>query len=138
MLPTIIRQASAIILAQPQPEYRRFLHEKIDFNARLIGIKGVRGSGKTTIMLQYAHVTNIPREKILYAACDHPAMVDIDLYQLAQTFYQEGGKLLIIDEIHKAKGFGVTLKAIHDTFGLQIIFSGSSALHIDHESRYNG
>lgn len=133
MIPAIIRQASALILAEPQPEYRRFLHGKIDFNERLIGIKGARGSGKTTIILQYALAVDLPREKILYAACDHPAMVDIDLYRLAQTFFQEGGKLLLIDEIHKAKGFGVTLKAIHDTFGLQIIFSGSSVLRIDHE-----
>ena len=133
MLPPIIRQASAFILAQPQPEYRRFLHAEIDFSERLIGIKGARGSGKTTMMLQYVLACTIPREKILYVACDHPAMVDVNLYDLAQIFYQEGGKLLLVDEVHKAKGFGVALKAIRDTFDLQVIFSGSSALRIEHE-----
>ena len=100
---------------------------------RLVGIKGARGSGKTTLMLQYAHVSRIPKEKILYAACDHPAMVDVNLYNLAQVFYQEGGKLLLIDEVHKSKGFAVALKAIRDTFDLQVFFSGSSALRIEHE-----
>lgn len=134
MLPPIIRQASAFILARPQPEYRRFLHAKIDFKERLIGVKGARGSGKTTLMLQYAGgASAIPREKILYVACDHPAMVDVGLYELAQVFYQEGGKLLLVDEVHKSKGFGVALKAIRDTFDLQVFFSGSSALRMEHE-----
>ncbi len=133
MMPSISRQASAFILAQPQPAYRRFLHAAIDFDERLTGIKGARGSGKTTLLLQYATDCGIPGEKILYVACDHPAMVDISLYDLAQTFYQEGGKLLLIDEVHKAKGFAVALKAIRDTFALQVIFSGSSALRIEHE-----
>lgn len=133
MIPDIARQASAFILSQPLPSYRRFLHETIDFNERLIGIKGARGSGKTTLILQYARQGAIPLEKILYVACDHPAMAGRGIYELAQTFYQEGGKLLLIDEVHKAKGFASALKAIRDTFGLQVIFSGSSALRIEHE-----
>ncbi|MFO8153608.1 ATP-binding protein [Thioalkalivibrio sp.] len=105
MIPDISRQASAFILSQPLPPYRRFLHDRIDFNERLIGIKGARGSGKTTLILQYARQGTIPLEKILYVACDHPAMAGRSIYELAQTFYQEGGKLLLIDEVHKAKGF---------------------------------
>jgi predicted AAA+ superfamily ATPase len=133
MIPAIIRQASLFKLAQPQPEYRRFLHGRIDFNERLIGVKGARGSGKTTLLLQHAAGSGIPGNKILYVACDHPAMVDQDLYAMAQVFYQEGGELFLIDEIHKAARFAGALKAIHDTFGLQVIFSGSSALRIEHE-----
>ncbi|MEW6429354.1 MAG: AAA family ATPase [Thermodesulfobacteriota bacterium] len=133
MVPSIIRQASAFILSRPQPQYRRFLFRTIDFKEPMICLKGARGGGKTTLLLQYALACGLPPEKILYAACDHPAMVDADLYAMAQTFYQEGGRLLLLDEIHKAKGFGRMLKAIRDTFDLQVIFSGSSALRIDHE-----
>lgn len=133
MLPPVIRQASLFILAQSQPEYRRFLHSEIDFNERLIGVKGARGCGKTTLILQYALGSGIAKEKVLYVACDHPAMVDVNLYDMAQIFYQEGGKLLLIDEVHKAGNFAGELKAIRDTFNLQVIFSGSSALRIEHE-----
>jgi len=133
MIPAILRQASTFILARPQPQYQRFLHAKIDFREPLIGIKGARGSGKTTLMLQHAQAGTIPLERILYIACDHPAMVDMSLYTLAQIWYQEGGKLLLVDEVHKSKGFASALKAIRDTFDLQVIFSGSSALRIDHE-----
>lgn len=56
MIPSILRQASAFafILARPQPSYQRFLHQQIDFKEALIGIKGARGCGKTTLLLQHA------------------------------------------------------------------------------------
>lgn len=133
MLPSILRQASAYILNRKLPRYRRFLYQQIDFDERLIGIKGARGCGKTTLLLQYAQSTELAPQRILYVACDHPAMVDVSLYDLAQTFYQEGGELLLIDEIHKSKGFAAHLKAIRDTFDLQVLFSGSSALRLEHE-----
>ena len=66
------------------------------------------------MLLQYALASGVPKKKILYIACDHPAMMDVNLYDLAQIFFQEGGKLLFIDEVHKAKGFAVALKAIRD------------------------
>lgn len=133
MIPSILRQASAFILARTQPKYQRFLYQQIDFKEALIGIKGARGCGKTTLLLQHALKVELKPAQILYIACDHPAMVDLSLYELAQTFYQEGGLLLLLDEIHKIKDFAVHLKAIRDTFDLQVIFSGSSALRIEHE-----
>lgn len=133
MIPSILRQASAFILARPQPSYQRFLHQQIDFKEALIGIKGARGCGKTTLLLQHASKVELTPTQLLYIACDHPAMVDASLYELAQTFYQEGGQLLLLDEIHKIKNFATHLKAIRDTFDLQVIFSGSSALRMEHE-----
>lgn len=133
MISPILRQTSALILARQQPAYRRFLHRKIDFGEQLIGIKGARGCGKTTLLLQHAQSCGLEAARMLYVACDHPAMVEVDLYGLAQTFHQEGGQLLLIDEIHKSKGFAAHLKAIRDTFDLQVIFSGSSALRLEHE-----
>lgn len=133
MIPSILRQASAFILARPQPSYQRFLHQQIDFKEALIGIKGARGCGKTTLLLQHASKLELKPTQILYIACDHPAMIEANLYELAQTFYQEGGQLLLLDEIHKIKNFATHLKAIRDTFDLSVIFSGSSALRIEHE-----
>ncbi|MEE9424254.1 MAG: AAA family ATPase [Methylococcales bacterium] len=121
------------ILAKGQPAYHRFLYKEIDFSERLIGIKGARGSGKTTLILQFAKNSGLKSSQILYLSCDHPAMAEGDLYNLAQTFYQEGGKLLLLDEIHKFRNFATHLKAIYDTFELKVIFSGSSALRIEHE-----
>lgn len=134
MIPAIIRQASFFILSRSVKSYRRFLLAKINSNEPLIGIKGARGCGKTTLLLQYAEQSPLSPEKILYVSCDHPAMQGCDLYALAQSFFQEGGKLLLLDEIHKLKGFAIQLKAIRDTFDLQVIFSGSSAIRLDYEA----
>ena len=134
MIPNVIRQASFFILSRPTEVYERFLLKQIDVKERLIGIKGARGAGKTTLLLQYSRQTGHPLEKILYISCDHPAMAGVSLYDLAQSFFQEGGRLLLLDEIHKSKGFAPHLKAIRDTFDLQVIFSGSSAIQLDYEA----
>ncbi len=130
----ILHKISTQILAKSTPSYRRWLFEKIDFKSKLIGIKGPRGSGKSTILLQYAKSKNLPASKILFIHCDHPAMVGTSLYDVAEYFYARGGELLLIDEIHKRKNFSGELKAIYDIFDLQIIFSGSSALETENAS----
>ena len=130
----ILQKISAQILSKKIPPYRRWLFKKIDFNSRLIGIKGPRGSGKSTLLLQYAKSKKLPASKILYINCDHPAMSATSLYEVAEHFYARGGELLFIDEIHKSKNFSQELKTIYDIFDLQIIFSGSSALEIEHAS----
>jgi predicted AAA+ superfamily ATPase len=130
----ILQKISAQILAKTIPPYRRWLFEKIDFGGKLIGIKGPRGSGKSTLLLQYAKSRNLPASKMLYINCDHPAMSATSLYEVAEHFYARGGELLFIDEIHKSRNFSQELKAIYDVFDLQVIFSGSSALEIEHAS----
>ncbi|MEA3456523.1 MAG: AAA family ATPase [Campylobacterota bacterium] len=128
----ILQKISSQILAKETPVYRRWLFEKIDFGSRLIGIKGPRGSGKSTLLQQYAKISNIMPSKILFINCDHPAMAGVSLYEIAENFYARGGELLIIDEIHKSKNFSQDLKSINDIFDLRVIFSGSSALEIEH------
>ena len=130
----ILQKVSAQILAKETPKYKRWLFNKIDFSSKLIGIKGPRGSGKSTMLLQYAKMKKLPASKVLFINCDHPAMVETSLYEIAEDFYARGGELLFIDEIHKSKNFSQELKAIYDIFDMQVIFSGSSALEIEHAS----
>jgi len=107
-------------------KYTRYLFKKINFNSKLIGIVGARGVGKTTMLLQYLKENSLPITKKLYFSADN---IDIDsIFDIAYKFSQVGGKLLIIDEIHKYRGFEKDLKKIHDLTDLQVIFSGSSAL----------
>ena len=126
-----LQKISTQILSREVPTYKRYLYSKIDFNSKLIGIKGARGAGKSTILLQYAKSLELPNSKILYVSCDHPAMSGESLYAIAEAFYARGGKLFVIDEIHKNEHFSKDLKAIYDVFELQVLFSGSSALQIE-------
>ncbi|MEA3352909.1 MAG: AAA family ATPase [Campylobacterota bacterium] len=110
--------------------YKRYIHDVVDFDQKLIGIVGARGVGKTTFLLQYLKQNNLPLSKKLYFSAD---AVDIDsLFDISYEFAKEGGELLIIDEIHKYKNFEIELKKIYDMLDLKVIFSGSSALKLDH------
>ena len=110
--------------------YKRYLHKEVDFSHKLIGIIGARGSGKTTLLLQYLKENPLPLSKKLYFSADAISLES--LFDIAYAFSRSGGKLLIIDEIHKYKNFESELKKIYDMLDLQVIFSGSSALRLDH------
>jgi len=119
------------ILSQDIPRYKRFLFSRIDFNERLIGVLGSRGVGKTTILLQYLHEI-YKDKKILYVMADHPGVVELGLFSIADEFQKRGGEVLIIDEIHKIKNFEIDLKLIYDSFfALKVVFTGSNAVAID-------
>jgi predicted AAA+ superfamily ATPase len=119
------------IKSQTLPTYKRFLYKKIDFKERLFGVIGARGAGKTTLLLQYLKEEN--EKKTLYVMADHPLVVEKGLFAIADAFQKVGGEVLIVDEIHKIKNFEIDLKLIYDSFwGLQVIFTGSNALAIDH------
>ncbi len=126
---------STIKLSQELPTYKRFLFDKIDFSSKLIGLIGSRGAGKTTLVLQ--HLKNLAKEKELksdeymYISCDHPLIASKTLFEIAEDFSAYGGKILIIDEIHKKENFCIDLKNIYDFFDIQVIFTGSSAISLE-------
>ena len=124
-------QLSAQIIAQDLPKYKRFLFGHLDESERLIGILGSRGVGKTTLLLQYLQKVS-SYTKSLYIIADHPLVTQLGIFEIADEFQKRGGKLLVIDEIHKIKNFERELKLIYDSFfNLQVIFTGSSAVAID-------
>lgn len=110
--------------------YKRYLFDQVNFQNRLIGITGARGVGKTTLLLQYLSSSSLSFSEKLYVSADIPGIDS--LFDIAFQFHREGGKLLIIDEIHKYTHFEQELKNIYDMLDLQVIFSGSSALKLDH------
>ena len=119
---------SNLFFSLPSPKFKRYLYKKIDFSSKMIGILGQRGVGKTTLIRQIAKDYDLPIEKMLYVSADNIAK---PLSQIAIDFSALGGKLLIIDEIHKAKDFAHELKTIYDFVDIKVIFSGSSALEIE-------
>ena len=132
MIPILSKLSKRFLSTKPS-SYKRFLYEKIDFSAKVIGIIGGRGSGKTTLMHQYAKASKYKPSQILYISCDHPSVINANIYEIADDFYTHGGRLLILDEIHKVKDFSSHIKAIYDFTDLQLLFSGSSAINIKHE-----
>ncbi|WP_294967087.1 AAA family ATPase [Sulfurimonas sp.] len=130
----ILQKLSKQWLSKRTSNFYRSLYNDIDFNAKIIGIKGSRGSGKTTILHQYAKKSKFKPSQILYVSCDSPVMAGEDLFDMATEFEQYGGKLLLIDEIHKSSDFAMHIKSMYDFLTIQVIFTGSSAIILNHES----
>jgi len=73
---------------------------------------------------------NYPIDEAIYLSCDHPVFLDINLFEFLEEFYNKGGKVVFLDEIHKIKNFQNHLKSAYDFLDLKIIFSASSAISI--------
>ena len=112
--------------------YRRYIWKEINHNDKLIGIVGARGVGKTTYILQYLESLDLPLHKKLYISADSFEVLDSSLLEIAKTFSALGGEVLAIDEIHKYGNFERELKQIYDMLSLKVIFSGSSAIELEH------
>ncbi len=119
------------LLRPVKNDFRRYLHNQINWKQRMIGIKGPRGAGKTTLMLQHLkYDLGLPPEA-LYITADHTWFYNHTLLDTANDWYKQGGKILFIDEVHKYENWSVELKNIYDGLPeMQVIFSASSALDI--------
>lgn len=113
-------------------DFTRSLLDEINWNARLIGIKGARGIGKTTLLLQFIKLHHADAiEKTLYISLDSIWFANNTLVDLAENFVKQGGKHLFIDEVHKYPNWSQEIKNIYDDYpSLQIVFTGSSLLEI--------
>jgi hypothetical protein len=97
----------------------------------LIGIKGARGIGKTTLLLQHIK-KNLPQDgSTLYVSLDDIWFTENKLVGLADEFVKYGGKHLFLDEVHKYSNWSQEIKNLYDDYPeLQIVFTGSSLLEI--------
>jgi len=118
-------------------QFFRYLNGEIDWSNRLIGISGSRGVGKTTLMLQHIK-QHFPMSKdVLYASLDDVYFTQTPLVSFAGEFFKQGGTHLFLDEVHKYPNWSQEIKNIYDNLaGLQVVFSGSSALDI-HKGAYD-
>ncbi len=122
-----------LLISNLKTTFRRNIIDEISWNDRMLGIKGARGIGKTTMILQYIKEKYQISEECLYVNMDDLSFPFKNLIELAEKFTQLGGKILFIDEVHKQPNWIIQLKNIYDFFPeLNIVFTGSSILELDH------
>lgn len=98
---------------------------------RLMGIKGARGVGKTTILLQHLRLHHGLNEEAIYLSLDDIYFTENRLIDFVEDFQRYGGKYLYLDEVHKYPDWAIEVKNIYDTYpDLKIVFTGSSMLEI--------
>lgn len=114
-------------------KFIRYLYEKINWGVRLIGIKGARGVGKTTLLLQRIKLAYKKTDSVFYASLDNLWFQSHTLPELVDWLYQHGIRDLFLDEVHKYPDWTIVIKNLYDTYDdLRIVYTGSSMLEIDH------
>lgn len=119
-----------------QPSLRRGLMDEINWNDRLVGIKGSRGVGKTTFLLDYAREHyGAENKECLYVNLNHFYFTERSLLDFAAEFYQKGGKVLLIDQVFKYPNWSKELRYCYEHYPqLRIVFSGSSVMRLKEEN----
>lgn len=114
---------------------RRRLMDEIDWNDRMIGIKGSRGVGKTTFLLQYAKEhTDANNRKCLYVNMNNFYFQVHGISDFAGEFYRRGGRTLLIDQVFKEPNWAHELRRCYDLYpNLKIVFTGSSVMRLKEE-----
>ena len=119
-------------LAKVTLDFKRYLYPQINWDARVIGIKGERGVGKTTLLLQRIKEKYINPDDTFYISLDHYWFRTHELQDLIEFMYRRGISEFYIDEVHKYKDWSVILKNLVDEHDdLRIVYTGSSLLEID-------
>ena len=114
-------------------DFKRYLHKKINWNSRLIGIKGARGVGKSTLLLQHIKENFPDLQNVFYASLDDLWFRTHTLSELVEYLYTHGTTHLFLDEVHKYEDWSLNIKNLYDTYPkLHIVYTGSSMLEIDH------
>ena len=109
----------------------RELYYEIDWSQRLIGIKGFRGVGKTTFLLDYIRKNYGNSRDCLYVNLNDFYFAKRRIFSFADEFYKRGGKILVLDQIHKYEEWSKDLRQCYDELpGLNIVFSSSPVLRI--------
>lgn len=119
-------------IAKIDLHFKRYLYEQINWEARIISIKGARGVGKTTMLLQHILESYDDIDKTLYASLDDLWFASHSLMDLVDWADQHGLRRLFLDEVHKYEGWSATLKNIYDSYpDMGIVYTSSSLLIMD-------
>lgn len=117
-------------LKQTTSTFHRYMYNQVNWTARMFGLVGPRGVGKSTMVLQYIKEHRNDRQ-MLYVAADHLYFSSHTLVEAVDEFVKEGGEHIFIDEIHKYGDWSRELKQIYDSYPeLKVGFTGSSVLDI--------
>lgn len=124
-------ELSNVQLQRVKLNFFRNLYHTIDWGDRLIGIKGARGTGKTTMLLQYLKQLELSNSEKLYISLDDIYFTNHSLVEVGKEFYMKGGKILVLDEVHKYPNWSQEIKNLYDRYSdLKIVFTGSSIVDI--------
>ncbi len=141
------------LVARSQTPIRRLLMDEIDWNERLIAIKGGRGVGKTDFLLARAREIEqeiasrpvekthrgraaMPKREVLYVNLNNFFFTEHTLVEFAGKFVRAGGRHLLIDQTFKYPNWSRELRRCHDKYhDLHIVFMASPVMRLIEDNR---
>lgn len=126
-------EASSRLVREVPMTYKRHLYSQINWDSRLICIRGAKGTGKTTLVLQHIHEA-FPKDdgKALFVSLDNIWFSKYDVAELADWHWKHGGTHLFLDEVHHLESWQTIIKNIYDSYpSLNIVYTGSSMLRLE-------
>ena len=126
----------AYLVEHTNAPVRRTLMDEINWDDRMIGIKCTRGVGKTTFLLQYAKEKFGAHDKrCLYVNMNNFYFQGKGIADFAGDFVNNGGKVLLIDQVFKQPNWSTELRKCYDSYpNLKIVFTGSSVMRLKEEN----
>lgn len=119
-------------IAKIDLRFKRYLYSQINWKARIISIKGARGVGKTTLLLQHILENYEDIDQTLYASLDNLWFATHSLMDLVDWADRHGISRLYLDEVHRYEGWSQALKNIYDDYpDISIVYTSSSLLVLD-------
>ena len=118
-------------IAETDLTYKRYLYDRINWQSRMICIRGPRGTGKTTMLLQYIkeHYSNL--DEVLYVTLDDIRLQNLTIVDIAEYAHLHGINALFLDEVHYIPHWEQMLKNVYDRFStLKVVYTGSSILQL--------
>ena len=120
-----------LLLQNTSTSFHRYLYNDIDWEERLVGVKGPKGVGKTTMLLQHIKEVFHNPDEALYVSLDNLWFTNHSLKDLVQYYYVHGGRHLFLDEVHYYPHWQTLLKNFYDTYpDLHVVYTGSSMLQL--------
>ncbi len=112
--------------------HHRYIFKDFNINSRLTGLIGPRGTGKTTLLLQFIKEKIGDKDECIYASADHIFFSNHTLLEFINELYEDYGvRYFFFDEIHKYPRWNQELKNAYDSYpGIKIVFSGSSSIDL--------
>ena len=105
------------LLQATEAVHHRYIFNEFNINNRLTGLIGARGTGKTTLLLQFIKEKVAKPNEALYVSLDNIHFSGNPLFGFVNEMIEtEGIRTFFFDEVHKYQGWNQELKNIYDSF----------------------
>jgi predicted AAA+ superfamily ATPase len=135
----LIQQSEWALSSLPVFPFKRYLYHHIDWSKRLIGIKGLQNTGKTSTLLHVLrmklHQNEV--EKGIYISLDDLFFSDMKVKVALSGLYMQGYRHFAFDQVHTYPNWEHEFESILSFFpDCTIVYSGSNIIESENSTHH--